>query len=126
MMIFGNITISFSSSTAPANYRILGSFRFDCGYENECDYKILLFEIIYCKHDKYVLKTEANDFWENLRDQNLIVVLIFVALVESIKLLALFPVDLKTRKSTGTSCQIEIHFSIEIIKFLMKYNLLCF
>ena len=32
------------------------------------------------------------------------------------------PVDLKTRKSTGTSCQIESHFSIQIIKFLMKYN----
>ena len=30
------------------------------------------------------------------------------------------PVDLKTRKSTGTSCQIEIHFSIQIIKFLMN------
>ena len=29
--------------------------------------------------------------------------------------------DLKTWKSTGTSCQIEIHFSIQIIKFLMKY-----
>ena len=37
-----------------------------------------------------------------------------------------YPVDLKTRKSTGTSCQIEIHFSIQIITFLMKYNLLCF
>ena len=35
------------------------------------------------------------------------------------------PVDLKSRKSTGTSCQIEICFSIQIIKFLMKYNLLC-
>ena len=36
------------------------------------------------------------------------------------------PVDLKTRKSTSYSCQIEIHFSIQIIKFLMKYYLLCF
>ena len=35
------------------------------------------------------------------------------------------PVDLKPRKSTSTSCQIEFHFSIQIIKFLMKYNLLC-
>ena len=36
------------------------------------------------------------------------------------------PVDLKSRKSTGTSCQIEIHFSIfQIIKFLVKYHLLC-
>ena len=35
------------------------------------------------------------------------------------------PVDLKTWKSTGTSCQTEIHFSIQIIKFLSKYNLLC-
>ena len=34
-------------------------------------------------------------------------------------------VDLKTRKSTGTSCHIEIHCSIQIIKFLTKYNLLC-
>ena len=33
---------------------------------------------------------------------------------------------LRTRKSTGTSCQIEIHFSIENTKFLMKYNLVCF
>ena len=32
------------------------------------------------------------------------------------------PVDLKTRKSTGTRCQIEIHFSIQIIKFFMKCN----
>ena len=30
--------------------------------------------------------------------------------------------DLKTQKSTG--CQMEIHFSIQIIKFLMKYKLL--
>ena len=36
------------------------------------------------------------------------------------------PVDPKTRKITGTSCQVEIHFSIQIIKFVMKYNLLCF
>ena len=34
------------------------------------------------------------------------------------------PGDLKTRKSTGTS-QIEIHFTIQIIKFLMKYDVLC-
>ena len=34
------------------------------------------------------------------------------------------PADLKTRKSTDTSCQIEIYFSIQIIKFLMEYNLL--
>ena len=27
------------------------------------------------------------------------------------------PVDLKTRKYTDTSCQIEIHFSIQIIKY---------
>ena len=31
--------------------------------------------------------------------------------------------DLKTRKSTGNSCQIEIHFSSQTSKFLMKYNL---
>ena len=36
------------------------------------------------------------------------------------------PVDLKTRKSTDTSCEIDIHFSMQIIKFLMKYNLVCF
>ena len=35
-------------------------------------------------------------------------------------------VDLKTRKSTGTSCQIEIHFSSQTSKFLIKYNLLRF
>ena len=34
--------------------------------------------------------------------------------------------DLKTRKSTGTSCQIEIHFSSRTSKFLIKYNLLRF
>ena len=35
------------------------------------------------------------------------------------------PGGLKTRKSTGTNCQVEIHFSLQIIKFLMKHNLLC-
>ena len=34
--------------------------------------------------------------------------------------------DLKTRKSTGTSCQIEILFSSQTSKFLIKYNLLWF
>ena len=34
--------------------------------------------------------------------------------------------DLKTRKSTGSSCQIEIHFSSQTSKFLIKYNLLWF
>ena len=34
--------------------------------------------------------------------------------------------DLKTRKSTGTSCQIEIHFSSQTSKFLIKHNLLRF
>ena len=34
--------------------------------------------------------------------------------------------DLKTRKCTGTSCQIEIHFSSQNSKFLVKYNLLRF
>ena len=33
--------------------------------------------------------------------------------------------DLKTRKRTGTSCQIEIHFSIKTTNFLFKYTLLC-
>ena len=37
-----------------------------------------------------------------------------------------YPVDLKIQKSTGTSCQIEMHFSVQIINFLIKYNLLCF
>ncbi len=32
---------------------------------------------------------------------------------------------MKTRKRTGTSCQIEIHFSIKTTKFLFKYTLLC-
>ena len=31
--------------------------------------------------------------------------------------------DVKTRKSTGTSCQIEIHFSSQTSKFIIKYNL---
>ncbi len=35
------------------------------------------------------------------------------------------PGDLKTRKRTGTSCQIEIYFSIKTTKFLFKYTLLC-
>ena len=40
---------------------------------------------------------------------------------------ACFPLpDLKTRKSTGTSFQIELHFSMQTTKFLMKYNLVCF
>ena len=34
--------------------------------------------------------------------------------------------DLKTRKSTGTGCQIEIYFSSQTSKFLIKYNLLRF
>jgi hypothetical protein len=34
--------------------------------------------------------------------------------------------DLKTWKSTGTSCHIEIHFSIKTTRFLIRYNLLCF
>ncbi len=36
-----------------------------------------------------------------------------------------YPGDLKTRKRTGTSCQIEIHFSNKNTKFLFKYTLLC-
>ena len=35
------------------------------------------------------------------------------------------PGDLKTRRSTDTS-QIEIHFSIKTIEFLMTHDLLCF
>ena len=35
------------------------------------------------------------------------------------------PGDLKTWKRAGTSCQIEIHFSIKTTKFLFKYTLLC-
>ena len=31
--------------------------------------------------------------------------------------------DLKTRKSTGSRCQIEIHFSSQTSKFLIKCNL---
>ena len=34
------------------------------------------------------------------------------------------PDDLKTRESSRTSCQLEIYFSIQTAKFLMKYNLL--
>ena len=34
--------------------------------------------------------------------------------------------DLKIRKNTGSSCQIEIHFSSQTSKFLIKYNLLRF
>ena len=34
--------------------------------------------------------------------------------------------DLKTRESTGTSCHIEIIFSIQTTKLLAKYNLLSF
>ena len=30
--------------------------------------------------------------------------------------------DLKTRKSTGISCQIEIHFSSQTSNFLIRYN----
>ena len=34
--------------------------------------------------------------------------------------------DPKTSKSTGTSCQIEIHFSTQTTNFVMKYKLFCF
>ena len=34
--------------------------------------------------------------------------------------------DLKTRKSTGTSCQIEINFSKQTNIFLIEYDLLGF
>ena len=37
-----------------------------------------------------------------------------------------YPGDLKTRKLTGNSFQIEIHFSFTTTKFLMKNNPLCF
>ncbi len=40
-------------------------------------------------------------------------------------ILNFIPGDLKTRKRTGTSSQIEIHFSIKTTKFLVKYTLLC-
>ena len=33
---------------------------------------------------------------------------------------------METQKNTGTSCQIEIHFSSQTTKFLIKYNLLRF
>ena len=38
---------------------------------------------------------------------------------------ALLSGDLKTWKRTGTSCEIEIHFSIKTTIFLFKYTLLC-
>ena len=34
--------------------------------------------------------------------------------------------DVKTEKSTGNSCQIEIHFSWQTSKFFIKYNLIRF
>ena len=34
--------------------------------------------------------------------------------------------DLKTRKRTGTSCQIEIHFASQTSKFPIRYNLRLF
>ena len=37
-----------------------------------------------------------------------------------------FCCDLNTRKSTGTSCQIEIHFQAKLANFIIKYNLLRF
>ena len=41
--------------------------------------------------------------------------------------LASIPVDLKHGKALAqVYCQIEIHFSIQTTKFLMKYNLRCF
>ena len=30
------------------------------------------------------------------------------------------------KHGSGTSCQIDIHFSIQTTKFVMKYNLRCF
>ena len=47
-------------------------------------------------------------------------------MTEHLTVPARLPGDLKTRKSTGTSCQIKIHFSIRTTKFLMKYNLFRF
>ena len=41
------------------------------------------------------------------------------------KIFSYQPGDLETRKKTGTSCQIEIHFSIKTTKFLFKCALLC-
>ena len=41
-------------------------------------------------------------------------------------LLLIIPGDLRTRKRTGTSCQIEIHFSIKRTDYLLKYTLLRF
>jgi hypothetical protein len=37
-----------------------------------------------------------------------------------------YPGDLDTRKSTGTSCQIEIHFMIKTTEYLLKYTLFRF
>ncbi len=50
---------------------------------------------------------------------------IFVDFLHNGSLSRILPGDLKTRKRTGTSCQIEIHFSIKTTKFLFKYTLLC-
>ena len=36
------------------------------------------------------------------------------------------PGNLKAQKNTGTSCQMEILYSIQTTKFLMKYHLLSF
>ena len=48
-----------------------------------------------------------------------------MALFQNYQVPSDIPGDLKTRKRTGTSCQIEIHFSIKTTTFLFKYTLLC-
>ena len=49
-----------------------------------------------------------------------------VILVTHIDLTISLPGDMKTRKRTGTICQIEIHFSIKTTEYLLKYTLFRF
>ena len=45
-------------------------------------------------------------------------------LLDKPRCLVIYLGDLKTRKTTGTSCQKEIHFSSQTSKYLVNYNLL--
>ena len=62
----------------------------------------------------------------NVPSPSLPTFLIFSRLFSPPVCITWFPGDLKTRRRTGTSCQIEIQFSIKTTEFLFKYTrLLC-
>ena len=73
----------------------------------------------YLNHWKQQHEAERNPTVKNIKNKSDCKTNIIVTFTIST------PGDLKTRKRTGTSCQIEIHFSIKTTKFLFKYTLHC-